>query len=120
MNFFTKKINFILFVIIFLFFNTSINARDVSQKYSKKDISNCFTGVIYMNQADNDYPRFFRIYAISQNMTKNARKKNKTGTICYRKILTIRFCSPFLINRSKCLLIKTTTVKTRDRGLCYS
>ncbi len=54
MNFFTKKINFILFITIFLFCNTSIYAKDGNQKYSKKNISNYFSGLIYMNQANND------------------------------------------------------------------
>jgi len=54
MNFFTKKINFILFITIFLFPNTSIYAKDGNQKYSKSNISNYFSGLIYMNQANND------------------------------------------------------------------
>ena len=54
MNLFTKKINFILFITIFLFPNTSIYAKDGNQKYSKSNISNYFSGLIYMNQANND------------------------------------------------------------------
>ena len=54
MNFFTKKINFILFIIIFSFLNTSIYARDENQKNSKSNISNYFSGLIYMNHANND------------------------------------------------------------------
>ena len=83
MNFFTKKINFILFVIIFLFFNTSINARDVSQKYSKKDISNYFTGVIYMNQADNDYA--FKHF----NKIKFLKKEHSNFNIQFVRILVL-------------------------------
>ena len=37
-----------------MFSNTLIYAKDRNQKYSKNNISNYFSGLIYMNQANND------------------------------------------------------------------
>ena len=55
MKFLTKKINIILILLIVLFFQSKVMARDSRIQYKSENISNYFLGVLYINQdSDNE------------------------------------------------------------------
>ena len=58
MKFFIKKIYIIFFLLTILLIESEAFARDSSIQYKKKDISNYFSGIISINQANNDNKAF--------------------------------------------------------------
>ena len=53
MKYFIKKINLLLFLLIFLSFNTKTFGSDAKFIYTQKDISNYFLGIINANRSNN-------------------------------------------------------------------
>ena len=54
MKYFIKKVYFVLFLTIILFFATKTFSKDSNDKYSQNNISNYLSGIISSNQDDTD------------------------------------------------------------------
>ena len=54
MKFFSKKINIILILLVVLFFQSKVIARESKIQYKSENISNYFLGILYINQEYNN------------------------------------------------------------------